>query len=77
MNNKITPTVDLKVTTVFKSGIKMNGCINIVGFDRLSDFLNKDKDNYIKLYKAIVKGVDGMTVVIPKSSIDYYIPKDE
>lgn len=77
MNKKTIPTKDLEVTAIFKSGIKMNGCINIIGFDRLSDFLNNDKDQYIKLYKATVKGVGGVTVVIPKSSIDYYIPKDE
>lgn len=71
----------MKVTITLINGDEINGSINIIGFDRFSEFIEGDVKGNIQLFNAITgKGIKGTTkrfIVIPKSAIMFYEPFDE
>jgi hypothetical protein len=41
---------DCKVRVVLNNDLEFFGFVNIVGYNRLSDFLNKNNDTFLRLY---------------------------
>ncbi|MCK5311465.1 MAG: hypothetical protein KAJ62_05120 [Desulfobacteraceae bacterium] len=68
------PTEETKVKIKLINGSNLTGVINTVGFDRLSDFFEKNQSNFIKVYKASVTGSDNSTIILNKSNVLYIIP---
>lgn len=50
-------------------GLSIRGQVNINGYDRLSDFMEKDKSNYLKVYNATLRGVSGQELLVNKENI--------
>jgi len=71
---------EVTVTILMKSGREIQGSINILGCKRFSDFIDEDKSGHVRMYNAIetgqIKSARPRFVLIPKSSIDWYIPMD-
>jgi len=68
------PTKETKVKIKLMNGSSLSGVINTVGFDRLSDFFEKNKSNFIKVYKASVTGSENATIILNLSNVLYIIP---
>ena len=71
----------LKVTITLLNDQILDGTLNIIGYQRFSDFLEGDVKSNIQLFDVIngigIKGATKRFVVIPKTSILYYEPFDE
>jgi len=62
------------------NNVEYNGKINIVDFKRFSDFIEKNKENNIKLFdvkSSKITGVSKKFLIIPKAKICFYEPFDE
>lgn len=70
------PTKETKVKIKLINGSNLTGVINTVGFERLSDFFEKNGSNFIKVYKASVTGSDNSTIILNKANILYIIPQE-
>jgi sRNA-binding regulator protein Hfq len=68
------PTEETKVKIKLMNGSSLTGVINTVGYDRLSDFFEKNGGNFIKVYKASVTGSDNSTIILNVSNVLYIIP---
>ena len=68
------PTKETKVKIKLINGSNLTGVINTVGFERLSDFFEKNNSNFIKVYKASVTGSDNSTIILNKANVLYIIP---
>ena len=68
------PTKETKVKIKLINGGNLTGVINTVGFDRLSDFFEKNESTFIKIYKASVTGSDNATIILNKANVLYIIP---
>lgn len=71
---------EVSVTILMKTGREVKGKINILSYQRFSDFIDEDKSNHVKMYNAVeigqIKGASPKFILIPKNSIDWYIPMD-
>ncbi|MBF0234521.1 MAG: hypothetical protein HQK65_15990 [Desulfamplus sp.] len=71
---------EVTVTILMKSGREVQGRVNILGCKRFSDFIDEDRSSHVKMYNAIetgqIKGARPRFILIPKNSIDWYIPLD-
>lgn len=66
MNDKKTPTRQLKVEIFMRSGGSLRGYVNIRGFDRLMDFLENKANHFI----PFTKDQGGMQFCgIPKNNV--------
>ena len=71
------PTKETKVKIKLSNGGTLTGIINTVGYDRLSDFIEKSESKFIKVYKASVTGnLSTSTIILNKHHILYLIPLD-
>ncbi|MBF0229411.1 MAG: hypothetical protein HQK63_07450 [Desulfamplus sp.] len=72
---------EVLVTILLKSGRELQGKVNILDYKRFSDFIDDDKSAHVKMYNAIetgqIKSARPKFVLIPKNSIDWYIPADQ
>ena len=68
------PTKESKVKIKLVNGGHLTGVINTVGYDRLSDCLEKTGSNFINVYKASVTGSENSTIILNKSNILYIMP---
>ena len=71
------PTKESKVKIKLVNGGNLTGVINTVGYDRLSDCIEKNGSNFIKVYKASVTGNENSTIILNKLNILYIIPLDQ
>ena len=75
MNNKITPVKNIRVMIKSLSGDIIIGNININGFDRYSDFMDKNISDCISISKAMINGDNFHFVTVFKSNIAYIQPE--
>jgi hypothetical protein len=75
MNNY--PTKESKVKIKLINGGSLTGVINTVGYDRLSDCIEKSDTSFIKVYKASVTGNENSTIILNKDNILYIIPVEQ
>lgn len=72
---------EVNVIILMKSGKEVQGRVNISNHERFSDFIEEDKAGHIKMYNAIetnqIKSARPRFIMIPKNSIDWYIPLDQ
>ncbi|MBF0572780.1 MAG: hypothetical protein HQK69_03350 [Desulfamplus sp.] len=72
---------EVLVTILLKSGRELQGKVNIHEYKRFSDFIDEDKSAHVKMYNAIetgqIKSARPKFVLLPKNSIDWYIPSDQ
>ena len=50
----------------------MSGDINIVGFERLSDFINNNKDSHISLTNVMLNGKHSFMLLNKNNVIGYF-----
>lgn len=75
MANKI-PVKNIKVKIKSLSGDIFLGNLNINGFERYSDFIMGNVDDYINLSGASINGQGDSFVTIFKINIGHIIPED-
>ncbi len=69
---------DKKIKVYLASGETIAGMINIVGYQRLSDCLQKDTEHYMILYRAQVPGDSGQkTLFVNKDQIVWVEPVED
>lgn len=70
----------MKVTIQLNSGEQLNGEINIMEYERFSDFIENDTTSHIKLFNATrghnITGSMAKFILIPKGNISYFEPFD-
>ena len=70
-----------KVTIVLNNGYQLTGEVNILSFDRFSDFIETYTAKHIKLFNVIIGNIPSEPTsnfyIIPKDNILYYEPTDE
>lgn len=67
----------IKVEVLLSNQTIINGYINIIGYDRFSDFINKDYNRFIMIYNAVKCGKGGSNIMVNKDNIVYIIPKED
>jgi len=68
MNHKY-GTQYVSIFILLTSGQKMTGKINIVGFNKLSEFLEKDESKYLKLIDVTLGGAQYKFFMLDKQKI--------
>ncbi len=70
----------LEIVVTLVTGEVIIGEINLMGYKRFSDFIEKNHDHHIKLFNArgnhAISGSKPRFLVIPKVNICYYEPDD-
>lgn len=71
---------EIEILVVLRSGKQIEGTVNMVDFTRFSDFIEANNQKHIKLYNAVktsgIKDTPKRFLLIPKSSVDWYEPKE-
>ena len=71
----------IKVSIVLISGDRLTGEVNIIEFNRFSDFIEQCSAKHIKLFNTkldnVLYGSAGSFILIPRSNILYYQPLEE
>jgi sRNA-binding regulator protein Hfq len=71
----------IQITVTLNNGEQLTGYVNIVGYKRFSDFIEKNEAQHIKLFKTItsqsISSSNARFLLIPKTSISYYEPFDK
>ncbi|GEM_PF-3334806 len=68
------PTKETRVKVKLVNGGLLTGVINTVGYDRLSDYIEKNGSTFLKIYKASVTGSENTTIILNKANVLYIIP---
>ena len=55
----------------------MSGDINIVGFERLSDFINNNKDSHISLTNVMLNGKSHSFMMLNKNNVIGYFEEND
>jgi len=73
MNNELKiSTKDVKVKLTLVNRQSITGTLNIIGYDRLSDFIEIDKGKHLKLYNATTEGNTLNFILVTKVHVLYY-----
>ena len=71
------PTKESPCKIKLKDGTIINGVINTIQYERLSDIFTKpNSPDFVILYKATTKGVSGKILFVNKSDISWVEPED-
>ena len=64
-----------EIRIILVNGQSITGNVNIAGYNRFSDFIEKNEENHIKMYQAIHDGRPYGFLMIPKTNILFYDPE--
>ncbi len=72
----------IKVTIMLIGGLEMQGDVNILNFQRFSDYIEEDNFKYIRLYNArsqkkSIETTGQRFLLIPKDQILFFEPFDQ
>ena len=64
-----------EIRVVLINGQSITGSVNIAGYKRFSDFIEKNAEDHLKMYQAIHDGRPYQFLMIPKLNILFYDPE--
>lgn len=68
-----------EIIVTLMNNIVLEGTVNIMEYNRFSDFIENDKTTHIKLYNArkesSIAGATKRFVLIPKANVAWYEPR--
>jgi len=65
---------NIKIKILLINGNVMIGTVNMAGYDRFSDFIEKDESNHIKLTEVTINGNKYAFMIVSKEKVLGYIP---
>ncbi len=76
-NNYPKKSLEVKLTLV--NGKTVQGKMNIMGYKRMSDFIDDSTSNHIRLYDVKMPGATSTTsfILVPKTKVLFYEPEEK